>query len=142
MKKSIRGILADGAEERIRLSTIRGKKGYRITKFQIMHDEPGQQHVEGTMKIYKVSQSTIDNNIDFSDPNLLAAAYLAESDDHANTIGTVTIFDLEMFNQDIYVTLSDTVGSQPMNYYIELEMMDLSDMAAEYTTIKDLRANA
>lgn len=142
MKKSVRGLLTAGGQERIRLSTIRGKKGYRITKFQVMHDEPGQQHVEGTLKIYKTLQSTIDNNVDFSDPNLLGAAYLAESDDHANALGMVTVFDLEVFNQDIYVTLEDTVGSRPMNYYIELEITELSDMQAEYTTIKDLRANA
>tara|TARA_Y100000310_G_scaffold91896_1_gene89421 strand:+ start:132 stop:560 length:429 start_codon:yes stop_codon:yes gene_type:complete len=142
MIKTFRGLLADGTQDRIRLSTLKGKVGYRITKFEVMHDEPGQQHVEGTMKIYKTSQSTIDNNVDFSDPNLLAAAYLAESDDHANTIGMVTIFDSEIFNQDIYVTLEDTVGSRPMNYYIEVEVKALSDMQAEYTTIKDIRSNS
>jgi len=31
-------------------------------------------------------------------------------------------------------------GSKSGNYYLELEVMDLSEMGAEYTTLKDLRA--
>ena len=42
MIKSFRGILADGAEERITLHTNDGKTGYRIVKFQIIVPEPGE----------------------------------------------------------------------------------------------------
>jgi len=31
--KTFRGLLADGGQDRIRLSTIKGKVGYKIAKF-------------------------------------------------------------------------------------------------------------
>lgn len=140
--KSFRGLLADGGQERISLGTIKGKVGYRIIKFQVIHAAPGQEHVEGTMKIYRAEQSTINNDIDFSDSSLLGAAYLAESDDHANALGQIIVFDNEIFNQDIYITLEDTVGSQPMNYYLELEQFVLASDEATVATLKDIKLNA
>jgi hypothetical protein len=55
--KTFRGLLADGGQDRIRLSTIKGKAGYKIVKFQIIGAEPGQQDQEHTVKIYKTEQS-------------------------------------------------------------------------------------
>jgi len=49
------------------------------------------------------------------------------------------IFDNQIFNQDIYITHTDTTGSRNINYYIELEVIPLDDAGAEYTTVKDLR---
>ena len=52
------------------------------------------------------------------------------------------VFDREIFNQDIYVTHTDTISSssKPINYYIELEVIPLDDAGAEFTTLKDMRS--
>jgi len=107
-----------------------------------MHNEPGQQHGEHTIKIYKVSQTTVDNAIDFSDNTLLGAAYLVEEADKAYPVSTVIIFDSEVFNQDIYVTHEDTEGALPCNYYIELEQMPLALDENTVATLKDIRNTA
>jgi len=138
--KTFRGLMADGGQDRIRLGTIKGKVGYRIVKFQIIGAEPGQQDQEHTVKMYKSKQSTINNNIDFTDSDLLAAAYIQDDSGQAYTVGEVVIFDNEIFNQDIFVTHSDTTGTQPCNYYIELEVIPMDDAGAEYTTLKDMRS--
>jgi hypothetical protein len=70
---------------------------------------------------------------------LLAAAYLQDDAGQAYTVGQVVIFDSEIFNQDVFITHEDTTGSQPCNYYIELEVIPLDDAGAEYTTLKDMR---
>ena len=137
--KTFRGLLADGGQDQIRLQTIKGKVGYKITKFQIIGAEPGQQHMEHTVKIYKNEQSTIDNAIDFTDSSLLGVAYIQDSHSGDYPSSLDIIFDTEVFNQDIYVTHEDTAGSQPCNYYIELEVIPLDDAGAEYTTLKDMR---
>jgi len=144
MIKTFRGRLTDttpGNQERIRLHTIKGKVGYRIVKLQLMHDQPGLQKVESTVKIYKTKQTTIDNDVNFADTDLLAAIYMAESEDiSSSAISNVVIFDREIFNQDIYLTHQDTQGARDVNYYLELEVISLTDMGAEYTTLKDIRS--
>ena len=142
--KTFRGRLTDttpGNQERIRLQTIKGKMGYRIVKLQLMHDQPGLQKVESTVKIYKTKQTTIDNDVNFTDSDLLAAIYMAESEDiSSSAISNVVIFDREIFNQDIYLTHQDTQGARDVNYYLELEVIPLDDAGAEYTTLKDMRS--
>ena len=139
MIKTFRGQLEDGGQDHIRLQTIKGKVGYRIAKFQIMGPEPGEQHMEHTVKIYKDEQSTINNTVNFSSSSFLGVAYL--QDNHA--LGEISsmdiIFDREVFNQDIFVTHVDTQGSEPCNYYLELEVVRLTDSDAELTTLKDIR---
>ncbi len=144
MIKTFRGLLADGGQDQLRLGTIKGKVGYRIVKFQIMPDDPNQAAVKYVTKIYKISQTTIDDSVDFSDPTLLAAASFNEAPSAQDQAGYSTIiFDKEIFNQDIYVTNSDTGGNnKAINYYLELETVPLTDQGAEYTTLKDIRANA
>ena len=138
--KTFRGMLADGGQDRIRLQTIKGKVGYKIVKFQIIGQEPGEVNMEHTVKIYKDKQTTINNTTNFTDNALLAVAYIQDDiiTAYPASIGPI-IFDSEVFNQDIYVTNEDTVGSEPCNYYIELEVVPLDDAGAEYTTLKDMR---
>jgi len=136
--KTFRGLLASGGQDRIRLSTIKGKVGYRIVKFQIIDDDPGEQTPELTVKIYKTKQSTIDNDVNFGDNDLMAVAYY-RSTTHVSGDSHNIIFDQEMVNQDMYVTAVDTNGSIPSNYYFELEVILLDDAGAEYTTLKDMR---
>jgi len=138
--KTFRGLLAAGGQDRIRLQTIKGKVGYRIIKLQILHDEPGEQHAEHTVKIYKTEQSTINNNVNFTDSNLLGVAYYQDHNEQHYISSLDIIFDREIFNQDIFITLADTEGSQPCNYYLELEVIPLDDAGAEYTTLKDMRS--
>ena len=144
--KSYRGRLLDGGQDRIRLSTIRGKVGYQIVKFQIMPEAPGSVDYESGVSIWKKSQSSISTatlDFNFGDSDLLAAAYIivAAGPTQGNNSET-TIFDNEIVNQDIYITHTNVEGSGAagnMNYYIELEVIPLDDAGAEYTTLKDFR---
>ena len=55
---------------------------------------------------------------------------------------THTIFEQEIFNQDIYITHQDSgAGTLAVNYYIELETMSLTDNAATVSTLRDIRLN-
>ena len=140
--KTYRGLLADDAQERLRLSTIKGKVGYRIVKFQVIGYNPGVGAQDSVMKIYKDSQTTVNGLVDFSDNALLGAAYWQA---YGATAGYTAepptiIFEMETFNQDIYITHEDVGGNAlPCNYYIELEVIPLDDAGAEYTTLKDMR---
>jgi len=142
MIKTFRGKLADGEEQIIRLSTKKGKIGYRITKFQMIGATTGTYDYGFVIKIFKVSQETVNATIDFGDGNLLAAGYI---ENHENiqypSSQSQIIFEREIFNQDIFVTCKDIETGQECNYYIELEVMDLSDNAAAVSTLRDIRLN-
>ena len=133
-------MLADGAQERISLQTKTGETGYRIVKFRIMPEEPGILNTEAVVKIYKTQQTTTTLKIDFSDNRLLAAGFFRSNASAAYATDEVVIFDNEKFNQDIYVTMQDAENN-PMNYYIELEQMDLALDEATVATLKDIRNN-
>ena len=90
-------------------------------------------------KIFLTSQSSITNTVDFSESDLLGVALFIHNDNYSNT-QTHIIFDTEVFNQDIYISYASDAGSNPCNYYIELEVISLTDMGAEYTTLKDIRS--
>ncbi len=141
MIKTFRGLLADGGQDRIRLQTIKGKVGYRIIKFQIFAEHPGTANYENVVKIFKTTQSSITDDVDFTDSDLLAVAYLEgrslSASGHAEN--NHVIFDGEIFNQDIFVTQKDADVGTSCNYYFELEVIPLDDAGAEYTTLKDMR---
>jgi len=142
MIKTFRGLLADGGQDRIRLQTIKGKVGYRIVKFQVFPKLPGTSDWESTLQIFKTEQSSVSTStatVDFTDSDLLAAIYYPESGSITYAGMPTVVFDTEIFNQDIYVTHTETTGTAPMNYYLELEVIPLDDAGAEYTTLKDLR---
>jgi len=147
MIKSFRGMMADGAQDRITLHTNDGKTGYRIVKFQNINNNPGAQLIEGVMKIYKVEQPLIssgpdvyaDGVVNFSDNTLLAVSYHADNDSTAYTTSDVIIFDREIFNQDIYITFKDISTGQPMNYYIELEQVELDLNESTVATLQSIR---
>ena len=142
MIKSFKGLLADGGQDRIRLSTIKGKVGYRIVKFQVIGSKPGALNFEAVVQVWKTQQSTITADIDFTNADLLAVGTWSSSvNNEVYPEDTVVIFDSQIVNQDIYITNQD-LQDQKVNYYIEMEAIELSDLAAEYTTIKDLRTNA
>ena len=144
MIKTFRGLLADASQDTIVLHTNDGSTGYRVVKFQAIGNEPGEQHQEHVLKIYKVDQnppsgSLIDNTVDFSEGTLLGVVYIGDNVDQSYPFFTTVIFDSETFNQDIYVTHVDTVGSQPCNYYIELEQVKLDLNESTVATLKNLK---
>jgi len=139
---SYRGLLADGGQDTILLSTKKGEKGYRITKFQVIGPDANED-VESTIKIYKKFQSSPSQTIDFSDNTLLAAALLSQSISSQQYPSQQTvIFDQEIFNQDIYVTTVGYNYAAAINYYIELEVIMLNETEAMVTTLKDIRNNS
>jgi len=143
MIKTFRGLLVDEGQDTIPLHTSDGSMGYRIVKFEIIGNEPGEKSQESVIKIYKTPQSSVDGVVDFSDTTLLAVAYWSIHPDPQYASGTPgpIIFDQEVFNQDIYVTYKDVNVGELCNYYIELEQMTLSDNENTVATLKDIRAN-
>jgi len=140
--KTYRGLLADGAQQRIPLSTKDGGVGYRIKKFQIITQLPGAAQVEHIVKIYKKEQTAVDGAINFSDTDLLGAAEYAANDNGWTAGSHAVIFDEEVFNQDMYVTGIDVNGAYNVNYYIELEQMKLDHTQNMSATLKAIRGAA
>jgi len=140
MIKTFRGILADAAVDRIRLSTIKGKVGYKIIKFQVIQESPGAVNAEATVTISKTNFTPV-ATVDFTDSDILGIAFYGGPQvASAYPIQQVIIFDNEVFNQDIFIGSQDIGGaSEKMNYYLELEVIPLDDAGAEYTTLKDMR---
>ena len=141
MIKTFRGLLGEDEEDRIRLSTIKGKVGYRVSKFEVCLAEPGTTDAMQVFKIYKTSQSSFTATIDLTDSDLLAVAYIEDGVGNADNMGpAIIVFDQEIFNQDIYISHKNVAGSEKGNYYLELEVIPLDDAGAEYTTLKDMRS--
>ena len=137
--KTYRGLLADGGQDRIRLQTLRGKVGYRIIKFELLPNNPSTETPESVVKIYKAEQTTVTSVIDFSDNTMLAAGYYSGNWTPNYPQDLSVIFDNEIFNQDIYITHKNDSEAKSVNYYIELEVIPLTDHGAEFTTLKDMR---
>jgi len=137
-------MLAVGEEDRIRLRTLKGKVGYKITKFQIIGNVPGTANSEYVGKITKYSDSNIGPTIDFTDGKLLAAVYNSDSNGWGGNLpDSAVIFDNEIVNQDIFVNISDASGgTNPCNYFIELETSSLDDLESTMITLKSLRTIA
>jgi len=141
--KSYRGLLEDGGQEKIRLTSTDGRTGYKIIKFRVMNPQAGASayEMESTVKIYKTEQTIVDAMVNFSEGVLLGAAQLGT---HASfgtyPQSTIIIFDSEIFNQDIFVTHKNLHSDAlECNYYIELEQIKLSPAEAEVLIVKDLR---
>ena len=142
MIKTFRGLLTDGGQDRIRLSTKKGKRGYKILKFQAMTNEPGSAESTNVVKLYKILQTTVNGKIDFTDGNLLGAIDFRQHDNEGYGIsGNMVIFEQEVFNQDVYITNKDNNTGVPVNYYLELESFNMTDNAAAVSTLRDIRLN-
>jgi len=142
MIKTYRGLLTDGEQAKIRLSTKKGKIGYRIVKFQAMSNQPTTVAVEAVLKIFKITQTSVTELIDFSDGNLLAVClWTASGTADENPQNLSVMFDQEQFNQDIFITYTTTLGSEKCNYYLELESFSMTDNAAAVSTLRDIRLN-
>tara|TARA_Y100001972_G_C7454962_1_gene232578 strand:+ start:97 stop:546 length:450 start_codon:yes stop_codon:yes gene_type:complete len=143
---SYKGNLPIGEQDRIRLKTNNGKTGYKIVKFQIVPEAIFTTDYETVCQIFNKDQTgSTTNEIDFTNSDLLAVAVQkSESSSSAGPFGgEVIIFDNKKFNQDIFVTMA-SAGSftNPVNYYIELEAMPLSDLESTMLTLQNLRTIA
>ena len=137
MIKTFRGRLPDDSQDTIVLHTNDGSTGYRIVKFEALSNYPRGNSPESVLKIYKVSQSTNTDTIDFNDQTLLAALFYEGNANDYYTNQTDVIFDREVFNQDIYITCRVDDGT--MNYYLELEQVKLDLSESTVATLKDIR---
>jgi len=138
--KSFRGQIASSGIDQVSLHTITGATGYKLVKLQCITDQPSAYDVEGTFKIFKVPQTTVSATFDFSDQTLLAGAYITFGNQPYEVNNVTTIFDNEIFNQDVYITFVDNGGNtRPMNYYFELEQIKLDLNENTVATLKDIR---
>ena len=141
MIKTFRGKMASGDLEQIRLKTIDGATGYKVSKFQaIGADIFGTSSSELILKIYTKAQTSATADIDFSDSALLGVAtYSSHENGHLYPEDQTVIFDNTVFNQDIYVTALCKQGNAG-NFYIELEIVKLRDNENEYIALRDIKA--
>ena len=145
MIKTFRGSIVDGGQDTIVLHTNDGSTGYRIVKFDLFPSLPGQTTVENTVTIWKTPQaapSTTAITVDFSDNTMLAVATFHEGANDSRIDQVYVVFDREIFNQDIYLTHTDTIGSAAVNYYLELEQVKLDLSESTVATLKDVRNTA
>jgi len=143
--KTYRGLLADGGQDRIPLSTKDGSMGYRIVKFQAFPNQPGTSDWESTLQVFKTEQTSISTTsavVNFTDNDLLAAIYYPESSNLSYSGMPTVIFDSEIFNQDIFITHTETAGTMKINYYIELEQIKLDHTQNMSATLKAIRGSA
>ena len=142
--KSFRGQIIDQGQDTIVLHTNDGSTGYRIVKFEVFPaGATSAFSYESFVSIFKIEQiGTIpaDGTPDFSDNTLLACAYYTQSASGAtNPEDMNVVFDNEVFNQDIYITHSNSESNVAINYYIELEQIKLDLSANTVATLKDIK---
>tara|TARA_R100001594_G_scaffold82009_1_gene116475 strand:- start:13 stop:459 length:447 start_codon:yes stop_codon:yes gene_type:complete len=143
-KLSYKGKIPIGEQDRIRLKTLKGKVGYRITKFQLFPNAPHATNTALVSKIFKSNQSaSVSPTVDFTDSDLIAVAAYEDNSNDARQQHDTIVFDNEVVNQDIFITMDDAdSNTTPGNYYIELETMPLSDLETTMLTLKNLRTIA
>tara|TARA_Y100001963_G_scaffold87576_1_gene121064 strand:- start:842 stop:1303 length:462 start_codon:yes stop_codon:yes gene_type:complete len=150
MIKTFRGRLADGEVQRIRLSTNKGEIGYKCIKFEAFPCNPAADNSENVLMLWRqkadaenadIVPSATNPGVDFSAPGLLAILYISNHGGEENYFSKDTvIIDSQKVNQDVFVTSKiHTLGSDGMNYYIELERMKLDANEATVATLKDMR---
>ena len=139
MKKTFRGLLADGTQEQIRLSTNNGLTGYRIVKLQLMPEAPGTADSEHIVKVFSTPQTTISGTVNFNNQTLVAAALTGNSTNITQNISQSIIIDNMVINQDIHITHEEVNSNKPVNYYLELEQIKLDVNEATVATLKDMR---
>ena len=137
---SFKGTLPIGVEQQIDLKTLKGKVGYQIKQFQVISTTPGAVVSELVGKITKVKDPNIGPSINFTNSDLMAISYTQETTSSSGGSNQIIIFDNEITNQNIFVSISDAgSGTTPANYYIELETMALSDLETTKLTLQNIR---
>ena len=140
--KTFKGQLAMGVQEKIHLSTNDGLTAYRINKFKLIPKD-FDVNVKLVGKIYLTDQTgNITDTVDFSDSDILAAAYYEDTSGSSGSGNPNTvIFDKETFNQDIFLYISDAGGGTSLaNFYLELEQFKIDINTSTYHTLKNIRS--
>jgi len=118
---SFRGLLGDGGQDEINLERQNVNLAYRIVKFEVMGSQPGSLNYEAILQVWREIQTSISATIDFSNPDLLAAAiWTGSTNAEVYSSAMNVIFDNILFSRNIYVTNQD-LQNQAVNYYIEIE---------------------
>jgi hypothetical protein len=140
--KTFRGQLPMGTQEKLHLSTADGLTGYRLKKFELMLKQPGQVTATVIGKIFLNDQTgSITSDVEFNDTDLIAAHYLVDASNVIYPTSNLIMLDQEIFNQDIYVYITDADGgTNPCNYYIELEQFKIDLNTSTYQTLKNIRS--
>jgi hypothetical protein len=142
---TFRGRLAIGTQDKLRLSTNNGKTGYKITKFEVIPQNPGDATAEAITKIFTTNQTgSIGSTVDFTDSDLIAVSYYQSVPVHNSSAGQAVskniIFDNAVINQNVFVTVDDATGNtDEINYYIELEAFAISDLEATKLTLASIK---
>ena len=124
---SFRGLLADGEQDKISIQGPTGDRAWRIVKFQLFAPTPGTTEYENVVQVFRESQSTAVATVDFSDADLIAAAYLEGHSNPSVIDAVIVVFDNILFSRNIYVTHKNAdSGAEACNYYIELEEVKVS----------------
>ena len=140
MIKTFRGQLADAEQRTIRLGTNQGLIGYKISKFDIISNDPLDTAAKGVVMIYKNKQASVSNEVNFDNSELMAVCYYTSNNTTgSNTVNESVVFDTEVVNQDLFITNDSGGATQLMNYYIEMEQVILDLNEATVATLKDMR---
>jgi len=138
--KSFRGNVVNGGIDTIHLHTNTGSTGYRIKSLRVIGSDPINNEDEGVIKIYTTPQTTATSTVDFSDNTLLAVGvWTSRATSRSYPLNENVYFDNMTFNQDIYVTAIESATGNALNYYIELEMINLDLTENTVATLKDIR---
>ena len=129
---SFRGLLGDGGQDEINLERQNANVAYRIVKLDIMPNEPGDASSENVVLVWREEQSSVPTGgerIDFSEVDVLGAAYFTSGAAAAQASFLTSIFENTLFSRNIYVTHTDNGGSTACNYYLEIEEVPVSASA-------------
>jgi hypothetical protein len=140
--KTFKGMIPIGEQVKINLSSNDGLTAYRIKTFTIINKTPGVQNCELVAKIFLSDQTNnITSTVDLNDTDLIAVNYYTTSNAPQNAAGTTIIMDKETFNQDIFISVTDSAGNtDPCNFYLELEQFSIDVNTSTYHTLKNIRS--
>jgi len=138
--KTYRGLLADGAQEKIPLGTKDGSVGYRVIRFDILSASPSS-NIEHVVQIWAKEQVSVVATIDFTHTDWLGTAW-ESGGGFSRPENAHVIIDPRIINQDIFITHFEVVASAACNYYIELEQINLDHTQTMNATLKAIRGSA
>ena len=133
-------MIENDTQHTIRLTTNNGLTGYRMNKLEVIGPDANQT-LEGVIKVYTRAPAAVNDDIDFNDQSLIAAAIWKSTTSANNISGVQIVMEHTIVNQDIFVVYSVGAGSGNMNYYLELEQIKLDQGEAAVATLKDMRGS-
>ena len=133
-------MIENDTQHTIRLTTNNGLTGYRMNKLEVIGPDANQT-LEGVIKVYTREPAAVNDDIDFNDQSLIAAAIWKSTTSANNISGVQIVMEHTIVNQDIFVVYSVGAGSGNMNYYLELEQIKLDQGEAAVATLKDMRGS-